>query len=87
MYIRHNYKTELCIHYIKNNYCKYGTRCCFAHGEYELRPNAVKDKVYFYSNDNFTYFHKQPTQFFPQEVTFMANSFSLYLNDCKSRQT
>ncbi|KAG9391164.1 hypothetical protein J8273_7438 [Carpediemonas membranifera] len=37
------YKTELCHHFMEFGFCKYGSRCCFAHSEAELRP---KPKTY-----------------------------------------
>ncbi|CAH6723473.1 hypothetical protein CLIB1444_15S02058 [[Candida] jaroonii] len=42
------YKTELCGSFIKTNYCPYGNKCQFAHGENELkfvkRPNNYRSK-------------------------------------------
>ena len=35
------YKTELCANYLKDESCKMGDRCEFAHGEQELRPRYV----------------------------------------------
>lgn len=34
-----NYKTQLCRHFQKNGVCNYGTGCCYAHGEHELRQS------------------------------------------------
>lgn len=42
------YKTELCDSFIKTNYCPYGNKCQFAHGQNELkfvkRPNNYRSK-------------------------------------------
>ena len=35
------YKTELCKSFMENNFCKYGNKCRFAHGEKEL---VIKEK-------------------------------------------
>eukprot|EP01125_Pyxidicula_operculata_P018847 TRINITY_DN674_c0_g1_i2.p1 TRINITY_DN674_c0_g1~~TRINITY_DN674_c0_g1_i2.p1 ORF type:complete len:314 (-),score=76.49 TRINITY_DN674_c0_g1_i2:233-1174(-) len=32
------YKTELCRSWNESGYCRYGTKCQFAHGQHELRP-------------------------------------------------
>jgi len=32
------YKTEMCRSWMESATCRYGTKCQFAHGEYELRP-------------------------------------------------
>lgn len=34
---KHLYKTELCLQYMENQYCKYGKKCQYAHGVGELR--------------------------------------------------
>jgi len=38
------YKTRLCERFMKENFCQYGPKCNFAHGEHELRdrPNAIR---------------------------------------------
>lgn len=36
------YKTELCKSFMENNFCQYGNKCRFAHGEDEL---VIKDKI------------------------------------------
>ena len=36
------YKTELCKSFIENNFCQYGNKCRFAHGENEL---VIKAKI------------------------------------------
>merc|ERR1719184_571265 len=35
------YKTKICERWKRYQFCRYGTRCCFAHGSHELRlkPN------------------------------------------------
>ena len=36
------YKTELCKSFMEDNFCKYGNKCRFAHGEDEL---VIKEKI------------------------------------------
>jgi hypothetical protein len=38
------YKTRLCERFVKENFCQYGPKCNFAHGDHELRdrPNATR---------------------------------------------
>lgn len=35
------YKTQLCMGFSKNGECRFGERCCFAHGENELRDTPA----------------------------------------------
>ncbi len=39
------YKTRLCERFMKENFCQYGPKCNFAHGEHELRdrPNSASN--------------------------------------------
>lgn len=44
------YKTELCKNFEMRGYCKWGSKCCFAHGSHELRAkrhlnNKYKSKI------------------------------------------
>ncbi|CAG8433359.1 1568_t:CDS:2 [Diversispora eburnea] len=41
------YKTRLCERFMKENFCQYGPKCNFAHGEEELRerPNAGRENL------------------------------------------
>lgn len=44
------YKTELCKNFEMKGYCKWGSKCCFAHGHHELRAkkhlnNKYKSKI------------------------------------------
>ena len=38
------YKTVECWHFKKHHTCKFGTRCCFAHGTNDIRRNGVLEK-------------------------------------------
>jgi butyrate response factor len=39
------YKTEMCKNFEIKGFCKWGNKCCFAHGEHELRAkNHLNDK-------------------------------------------
>nr|GEU44730.1 mRNA decay activator protein ZFP36 [Tanacetum cinerariifolium] len=41
-----NFKTELCLSYLeKSGFCRYGTKCQFAHGNKELRQSPVTYKT------------------------------------------
>ncbi|CAG8632188.1 26930_t:CDS:2 [Gigaspora margarita] len=55
------YKTRLCERFMKENFCQYGPKCNFAHGENELRerPNTGQNSITGLSNVNILiYFFK-----------------------------
>ena len=50
------YKTELCKSYMENNFCQYGNKCRFAHGEEEL---VIKTKNVNYKRKLCKSFYKE----------------------------
>ena len=40
------YKTEICKNFMIYKYCKFGDRCCFAHGLHELREKSNLNNSY-----------------------------------------
>jgi len=44
-FVHENYKTELCRHFSRNNVCRKGASCRFAHGDAELRTTTTCSSV------------------------------------------
>jgi len=43
---RVKYKTEMCKNFVAYNYCEFGDKCSFAHGNYELQSKKNTHKNY-----------------------------------------
>lgn len=66
-------KTELCRAFVEGGYCKYGSRCKFAHGQEELRPVLRHSK---YKSVKCRSFHETGACPYGQRCRFIHNETS-----------
>lgn len=83
------YKTEICKNYEQSKFCKFGSNCCFAHGETELRTKFVSNEFYktkicrHFEHSGFCpygqrcqYFHFQSNRVYSEILESLSNKVS-----------
>eukprot|EP01127_Copromyxa_protea_P013326 TRINITY_DN3573_c0_g1_i1.p1 TRINITY_DN3573_c0_g1~~TRINITY_DN3573_c0_g1_i1.p1 ORF type:complete len:341 (-),score=81.33 TRINITY_DN3573_c0_g1_i1:159-1181(-) len=72
------YKTELCRNWLETGQCRYGARCQFAHGEYEMRDVMRHPK---YKTEICRTFHTTGTCSYGKRCRFVHHSNEMRVND------
>lgn len=83
------YKTEICKNFEQTRVCKFGSNCCFAHGEAELRTKLVSNEFYktkicrHFEHSGFCpygqrcqYFHFQSNRVFGEILDSLSNKIN-----------
>jgi hypothetical protein len=92
------YKTEICKNFEIYNFCKFGSRCCFAHGKSELRKKKdfndfYKTKICKHFNENgfcpygnrCQYFHFNSHNIYSELLDTFVKKFELDFQDDPSK--